>query len=145
MTQPDGPADPLGALEAQLRALRRQDDRLVESLGDTREARRRLAGQIRALEATLSVVRSGGGTDRAELQAGTIGDAVETLLRRDGSLRVIELTAQLQDVGKLLRTDSAYATVFKTLARDPRFRKVSGRRGYWELTSPRREHGASPP
>ena len=144
MTQPDGSADPLGALEAQLRSLRRQDDRLVESLGDTRESRRRLAGQIRALEATLSVVRSGGRSDRAELQAGTIGDAVESLLRRHGPLRVIELTTQLQDVGKLLRTDSAYATVFKTLARDLRFRKVPGRRGYWELTSPRREHGASP-
>ncbi len=31
------------------------------------------------------------------------------------------------------RTDSAYSTLFKTLARDQRFEKVPGRRGYWQL------------
>lgn len=48
-------------------------------------------------------------------------------------MRAKDLTVSLQGAGKLLRTDSAYATLFKTLARDPRFRKVEGRRGYWEL------------
>jgi hypothetical protein len=51
-------------------------------------------------------------------------------------MRAIELTEALQDAGKLLRTDSAYATLHKTLARDGRFEKVEGLRGYWVLVAP---------
>ena len=133
MTPTPGPADPIRALEAQLAALQSQDDQLARSLEDTREARRRLAGQIRSLEAGISLVRSGGRPEGTQMAAGTIADAIEVLLRSQGQMRAIELTEALQDAGKLLRTDSAYATLHKTLARDERFEKVSGRRGYWKL------------
>jgi len=79
-------------------------------------------------------VRSGGQPEGTQLASGTIGDAIEVLLRANGEMRAIELTEALQSAGKLLRTDSAYATLHKTLARDPRFAKVKGRRGYWKLT-----------
>ncbi len=67
------------------------------------------------------------------MHSGTIADAIAALLNRNGEMRASELTAALQEAGKLLRTDSAYATLFKTLARDRRFAKVEGRRGYWRL------------
>ena len=133
MTRTSDPADPLQAIEEQLEALRAEDDRLARSLEDTREARRRLAGKIRALEASLSLVRAGGQSQEAEMHSGTIADAIAALLNRNGEMRASELTAALQEAGKLLRTDSAYATLFKTLARDRRFAKVEGRRGYWRL------------
>jgi small-conductance mechanosensitive channel len=135
MTPTPGRADPLRPLEEQLAALRRQDDKLAQSLEDTREARRRLAGQIRALEGGISLVRSGGQPAGTQMASGTIADAVEVLLRAHGEMRAIELTEALQNAGKLLRTDSAYATLHKTLARDGRFDKVKGRRGYWTLVS----------
>lgn len=121
------------ALEEQLAALQSQDDKLAQSLEDTREARRRLAGQIRALEAGIGLVRSGGQPEGTQLASGTIADAIEFMLRSQGEMRAIELTEALQDAGKLLRTESAYATLHKTLARDGRFAKVNGRRGYWTL------------
>jgi len=133
MTPPIRHVDPIRALEEQLAALQRQDDKLAQSLEDTREARRKLAGQIRILEASLSLVRSGGRPADTQLASGTIADAIEVLLRARGVMRAIELTEALQDAGKLLRTDSAYATLHKTLARDSRFSKVGGRRGYWKL------------
>ena len=133
MTPTPGRADPLRPLEDQLAVLRRQDDKLAQSLEDTREARRRLAGQIRALEAGIGLVRSGGQPAGTQLASGTIADAVAVLLRVRGEMRAIELTRELQRAGKLLRTDSAYATLHKTLARDPRFTKAEGRRGYWKL------------
>lgn len=135
MTPTSGRSDPLRPLEEQLAALRRQDEKLAQSLEDTREARRRLAGQIRALEAGISLVRSGGQPAGTRLASGTIADAIEALLRVNGAMRAMELTAALQNAGKLLRTDSAYATLHKTLARDSRFDKVKGRRGYWSLQS----------
>lgn len=134
MTPTSGRSDPLRPLEEQLAALRHQDDKLAQSLEDTGEARRRLAGQIRALEAGITLVRSGGQPEGTQLASGTIADAVEVLLRTNGEMRAIELTESLQNAGKLLRTDSAYATLHKTLARDSRFAKVNGRRGYWKLT-----------
>ena len=133
MTRAPDPADPLQVIEEQLETLRAEDDRLARSLEDTRETRRRLAGKIRALEASLSLVRAGGQSQEAEMHAGTIADAIAALLNRNGEMRASELTAALQEAGKLLRTDSAYATLFKTLARDRRFAKVEGRRGYWRL------------
>lgn len=133
MTPAHDPADPLQAIEDQLKALRSEDDGLAQSLEDTREVRRRLAGKIRALEASLSLVRAGGESQEAAMHSGTIADAIAALLTRNGEMRASELTAALQQAGKLLRTDSAYATLFKTLARDSRFTKVEGRRGYWTL------------
>ncbi|HUY57521.1 MAG TPA: hypothetical protein VMV12_06805 [Candidatus Micrarchaeaceae archaeon] len=133
MTPTTGPANPMRALEEQLAALQSQDDKLAQSLEDTREARRRLAGQIRALEAGIGLVRSGGQPEGTQLASGTIADAIEFMLRSQGEMRAIELTEALQDAGKLLRTESAYATLHKTLARDGRFAKVNGRRGYWTL------------
>ncbi len=97
------------------------------------KARRRLAGQIRALEAGIGLVRSGGQPAGTQLASGTIADAIEALLRMSGEMRAIELTEALQNMGKLLRTDSAYATLHKTLARDSRFARVPNRRGYWRL------------
>ena len=133
MTRAPDPADPLQVIEEQLEVFRAEDDRLARSLEDTRETRRRLAGKIRALEASLSLVRAGGQSQEAEMHSGTIADAIAALLNRNGEMRASELTAALQEAGKLLRTDSAYATLFKTLARDGRFSKVEGRRGYWRL------------
>ena len=133
MTPTPGRADPLRPLEEQLATLRRQDDKLAQSLEDTREARRRLAGQIRALEAGITRCASGGQPAGTQLASGTIADAIEVLLGAHGEMRAIELTHALQDAGKLLRTGSAYATLHKTLARDSRFAKVKGKRGYWKL------------
>jgi len=133
MTPTTGRADPIRALEEQLASLRGQDDKLAQSLEDTREARRKLAGQIRSLESSLTLVRSGGKPADTQLASGTIADAIEVLLRATGEMRAIELTESLQNAGKLLRTESAYATLHKTLARDARFTKVVGRRGFWKL------------
>jgi predicted nucleic acid-binding Zn-ribbon protein len=133
MTRTHNSVDPLQAIEDQLRALRSEDDAMKQSLEDARDARRRLAGKIRALEASLSLVRAGGQSEEAEMHSGTIADAIAALLKRSGEMRACELTGALQEAGKLLRTDSAYATLFKTLARDGRFAKVEGRRGYWRL------------
>ena len=133
MTPTTGRADPIRALEEQLASLRGQDDKLAQSLEDTREARRTLAGQIRSLESSLTLVRSGGKPADTQLASGTIADAIEVLLRATGEMRAIELTESLQNAGKLLRTESAYATLHKTLARDARFTKVAGRRGFWKL------------
>ena len=127
------PPDPLSALEGQLAALRLDDQRLAKSLEDAKEARRKLASRIRALESSLRLARSGGEPLEAEMHSGTIADAIESLLRRNRQMRVSELVQALQDAGKLLRTESAYSTLFKTLARDQRFEKVPGRRGYWQL------------
>ncbi|MHB1576741.1 MAG: hypothetical protein ACYCX9_09565 [Candidatus Dormibacteria bacterium] len=107
---------------------------MAKSLEDARVARRKLASRIRALESSLRLARSGGEPLEAEMHSGTIADAIESLLRRNGEMRAGELVLALQDVGKLLRTESAYSTLFKTLARDRRFEKVPGRRGYWQLS-----------
>jgi len=128
------PSDPLSALEGQLAALRREDQRLAKSLEDAKEARRKLASRIRALEASLRLARAGGEPLEAEMHSGTIADAIQSLLRRNGEMRASELVQALQDAGKLLRTESAYSTLFKTLARDRRFQKVPGRRGHWQLS-----------
>ena len=125
--------DPLSALEGQLAALRAEDQRLTKSLEDVKEARRKLANRIRVLEASLRLAQSGGEPLEAEMHSGTIADAIESLLRRTGEMRAGELVQALQDAGRLLRTESAYSTLFKTLARDHRFEKVPGRRGYWHL------------
>jgi len=96
-------------------------------------ARRRLAGKIRTLEASLSVVRAGSQSQETGMRSGTIAGAMAVVLKGNGEMRASELTASLQEAGKVLRPDSAYATLFKTLARDGRFSKVEGRRGYRRL------------
>jgi hypothetical protein len=80
------------------------------------------------------MLREGGKGYTAQLQASTMADAIALLLQHHGAMRAREMTAALQDAGKLLPTDAAYASLFKTLARDHRFEKVPGRRGYWRLT-----------
>ncbi len=134
MSRAHRPPDPLSALEGQLEDLRLEDQRLAKSLEDAKEARRKLASRIRALESSLRLARSGGEPLEAEMHSGTIADAIESLLRRNGEMRASELVLALQDAGKLLRTESAYSTLFKTLARDRRFEKATGRRGYWQLS-----------
>lgn len=74
------------------------------------------------------------------LGSGTIADAIEVLPRAKGEMRAIKPTAALQDSGKLLRTDSASATLHKTPARDGRFGKVQGCRGYRALGVPPLSH-----
>ena len=128
------PTDPVRELERQLAELEGEDERLAQDLEATREARRKLAGRIRALRASLSMVRDAGQGYTAELQGGTMADAIAVLLQHHGEMRAREMAAALQEAGKLLRTDSAYSSLFKTLARDRRFAKVPGRRGYWRLT-----------
>ncbi len=130
--------DPIQEIERQLGQLRRRDDRLAESLRDTRDERRQIAAQIRTLEANLHLVREA--TSRraparaAALQAGTIADAAASLLRERGApARLTDLVTELQAAGKLLRSEGAYATLFRALARDARFERVAGARGTWRL------------
>lgn len=133
MTPARAPAGPIDTVEQQLALLREQDRRLAEDIEGTREARRQLAARIRALEAALNVMRAGEAMSASEMQAGSIADAIAVLLRRHGTMRAKDLATALQDVGKLLRTEGAASTLYKTLSRDARFQKVEGRRGYWEL------------
>ena len=87
------------------------------------------AGRIRTLRASLSMVREGGKGYTAQLQAGTMADAIAVLLEHHGEMQVREITAAFQDACKLHPTDAAYAGLFMTLAQDRRFEKVPGRRG----------------
>jgi hypothetical protein len=127
------PADRIETVEQQLAELQERDRRLAEDIEGGREARRQLAARIRALEAALNVMRAGDAMSASEMQAGSIADAIAVLLRRHGAMRAKDLATALQDAGKLLRTEGAASTLYKTLSRDARFQKVEGRRGYWEL------------
>lgn len=120
-------------IQVRLEQLRRQDAELAALLSETKAARQRIAAELRTLQATLNWIRSGSNRDDADLYLGTIGDAVAVLLKRNGPMRVADLSRALQEAGKLLEAPSAYPTLFKTLARDRRFAKVEGRRGYWRL------------
>ena len=132
--------DPIREIGRQLAKLRRRDDHLAESLSETREERRQVAAQIRALEANLQMLRQiaarAPSGDTMAIQAGTIADAAGVCLRqRGGSARLVELVADLQVAGKLLRSDGAYATLFRALTRDTRFERVPDSRGYWRLVA----------
>jgi hypothetical protein len=132
--------DPIREIERQLTNLRRRDDHLAESLSETREERRQVAAQIRTLEANLQMLRQiaakAPSGDTMAIQAGTIADAAEVCLReRGGSARLVELVADLQVAGKLLRSEGAYATLFRALTRDTRFERVPDCRGYWRLVA----------
>ena len=129
---------PIREIERQLTRLRRRDDHLAESLSATREERRQVAAQIRALEANLQMLRQiatkAPSGDTMAIQAGTIADAAEVCLRqRGGSARLVELVEDLQRAGKVLRSEGAYATLFRALSRDVRFERVPDSRGSWRL------------
>lgn len=129
---------PIREIERQLTSLRRRDDHLAESLSATREERRQVAAQIRALEANLQMLRQiaarAPSGDTMAIQAGTIADAAEVCLRqRGGSARLVDLVEDLQRAGKVLRSGGAYATLFRALSRDARFERVPDSRGYWRL------------
>ena len=129
---------PIREIERQLAKLRRRDDHLAESLTQTRDERRLVAAQIRALEANLQMLRQiaakAPSGDTMAIQAGTIADAAEVCLQqRGGSARLVDLVEDLQSAGKLLRSEGAYATLFRALSRDPRFERVPDRRGHWRL------------
>ena len=64
---------------------------------------------------SVSRPRAGGRADNLR-GSRPIADTIEVLLRAKGQLRAIELTAALEDAAKLLPTDSASATLHKTLA-----------------------------
>jgi len=137
--------DPIREIERQLAKLRRRDDHLAESLSETREERRQVAAQIRALEANLQMLRQiaarAPSGDTMAIQAGTIADAAEVCLRqRGGSARLVDLVEDLQRAGKVLRSEGAYATLFRALSRDQRFERAPGERGWWRLAG----HGAEP-
>lgn len=117
-------------LERQLEELRTAQGRLNEAISSNQAESRRLAAQIRTAEINLRHLQA----NRPPV-AGTIADAAEACLRLNGSpMRVIDMVPLLQREGKLLRSESAYSTLFRTLARyKDRFEHVPGRRGYWML------------
>lgn len=127
-------ADEAEQLEHQLAELRRSQHRLELALANQRAELRGLAAKIRTLEINLHHLQQG--ASRGGLASvGSIADAAEACLRRSGKpMRVVEMVPLLQEEGKLLRSESAYSTLFRTLSRSKaRFRHVSGRRGLWEL------------
>lgn len=126
-------ADTVEAIERELAELRARDQQLASEMDGTRDARRQLAGKIRALEAALILIRAGDRGVASEVQAGSIADAIAVLLRRQDAMRARDLATELQDAGKLLRTEGAASTLYQSLSRDARFQKVAGKRGYWEL------------
>ncbi len=125
-------ADEAEQLEHQLAELRHSQQRLEMALAAHRTELRGLAAKIRTAEINLHHLRrdatQGGGTS-----VGSIADAAEACLRRSGKpMRVVEMVPLLQEEGKLLRSESAYSTLFRTLSRSiGRFEHVPGRRGYW--------------
>ena len=119
--------------------LKREYARLGEVLKEARVVRRRLAALIQALDAELAnsvdsdlpaAVRKA-----AALQGTTIAEAAAVILSQSGPMRLADLVTQLQNAGKLRRSEWAYSTLFTTLGRDRQFAKVTGRRGYWMLTA----------
>ena len=97
-----------------------------------------MAAQIRTLEANLQMLRQiaarAPSGDTMAIQAGTIADAAEVCLRqRGGSARLVDLVEDLQRVGKVLRSEGAYATLFRALSRDARFERVLASRGVWRI------------
>ncbi len=126
--------DPVAAIERRLEELRREHAALRDQVLKAKAQQRRLAAEMRTLEAHIALSRDAGNGVVGALQSGTLGDAVAASLREAGRpQRIIELVHSLQDAGKLLRSEWAYSTVAKALARDHRFRRSASRRGYWEL------------
>lgn len=116
---------------ARLEAIQAEEARLSDHLAQMNDDRRRLASERRVLQATLEWMRTGGNQPEGPGGPMTIGEAAAEILNRNGPMRVADLTRRLQDMGKLPLSASAYPTLYKTLARDRRFRKDVTRRGYW--------------
>jgi hypothetical protein len=78
-------SDPIREIERQLPQLRRRDDRLAQSLPDTRDERTQITVQIRALEANLHLMREASSRPApgkaAAIQSGTGADAAEAIHR----------------------------------------------------------------
>ena len=117
--------------------LKREYDRLGEVLKEARGVRRRLAALIQALDAELAnsldsdlpaAVRQA-----AALQSTTIAEAAAVILGQSGPMRLADLMSELQEAGKLRRSEWAYSTLFTTLTRDERFVRVPQKRGVWRL------------
>lgn len=127
----------------ELERLLSEDQRLSEVLRTTRAQRRRLAAEIRALEAHLSfspqVTDPEWARRAAALQGGTIADAAAMVLADRGPMRTSELLKVLQAVGKLRHSEWAYSTLAMSLRRDPRFERDQRNRGGWLL-----RRGSSP-
>jgi hypothetical protein len=131
-----GGADPsLRSVETQLAQVREEYERLSEAIRTAKGRQRVLAAEMRALEAHLLLARDPEGGTAAAMQAGTLGAATAAILRSSGPMRIADLVRELQDRGKLLRSEWAYSTLAKTLARDPRFKRVQSRRGYWQVVA----------
>ena len=129
-------ADETEQLERQLAELRQSQQRLEMTLAAHRVELRGLAARIRTAEINLHhLQRVEGQGDPASV--GSIADAAEACLRRSGKpMRVVEMVPLLQEEGKLLRSESAYSTLFRTLSRSSsRFQHVPGQRGYWRLVA----------
>ena len=127
-------ADETERLERQFAELRQRQHRLETALAAQRAELRGLATNLRTAEINLRHLQrdasQGLGTP-----VGSIADAAEACLRRSGKpMRVVEMVPLLQEDGKLLRSESAYSTLFRTLSRSTgRFQHVPGLRGYWRL------------
>ena len=121
-------------LSRQLAELRQSQQRLEMALAAQRADLRGLAAKILTAEINLHHLQRAAGQGRPA-SIGSIADAAEACLRRSGKpMRVVEMVPLLQEEGKLLRSESAYSTLFRTLSRSTgRFEHVSGRRGYWRL------------
>lgn|SRR5487761_248039 len=132
------PGASISEIRARIEQLRAQEDELATLLTQTKDARRRLAAERRALEVTLDWIEGGGQHEDPQRYAVPLGDAVRDLLTPEKgalskAMTAKEMTQVLQNARKLPATDSAYQTLYKTLTRDKRFKKVAGRRGYWSL------------
>jgi len=125
-------------IRARIEQLRAHEDELAAVLTQTKDARRRVAAERRALEVTLDWIEGGGQHEDPQRYAVPLGDAARDLLTPEKgalskAMTAKEMTQVLQNARKLPATDSAYQTLYKTLTRDKRFKKVAGRRGYWSL------------
>jgi hypothetical protein len=129
-------ADETEQLERQLTELRQSQQRLESELAAHRAELRGLAAKIRTAEINLHHLQRDASQGRG-VSVGSIADAAEACLRRSGKpMRVVEMVPLLQEEGKLLRSESAYSTLFRTLSRSSsRFQHVPGRRGYWRVVA----------
>jgi len=110
--------------------LRNAQGRLNKAISSNQAKSPRFAPQIRSAEINLRHLQGNRSVGTA-----TIAHAAEACLLRSGRpMRVIEMVPLLQQEGNLMRSDSAYSTLFRTLSPSKdRFRHVHGKRGYWDL------------
>ncbi|HUY24497.1 MAG TPA: hypothetical protein VMV09_04230 [Candidatus Saccharimonadales bacterium] len=123
--------------QLRVKELKREYARLAEVLKEARVVRRRLAALIQTLDGELANSRSSDLPDRvrkvAALQSTTIAEAAAVILGQSGPMRLADLMSELQEAGKLRRSEWAYSTLFTTLTRDERFVRVPQKRGVWRL------------